>query len=65
MKIFIFLLQKAACHAPVVKKRNGKYSRVNCREVNKQMLDRETTGELLRQCLTWQPQPAALALSHG
>lgn len=34
MMNFICLLQKAAYHALVVKKRNGKYSQINCSEVN-------------------------------
>lgn len=45
MMNFIFLLQQAACHVCVVKKRNGNYSQINCREVNKQTSDQEMTGE--------------------
>ena len=48
MMNIILLLQKAAYHACVVKKRNGKYSQIDCTEVNKQTLDWETTGELPR-----------------
>jgi len=48
MMHIIFPSQKAACQAHAVKKRNGKYSQINCREVNKQTLGRETTGKLPR-----------------
>lgn len=47
-----FLLQKAAYHAHAVKKKKRKYSQINCREVNKQTLDQETTGELPRYFVT-------------
>lgn len=48
MMNIIFPLQKAAYHARAVKKRNGKYLQINCREVNKQTFKQETTGELPR-----------------